>query len=125
MPAISPDESLFPILWCGFIMLASRRPATVNGPVLAFRGDPLSFVDLLPWLCVTVFAIGGLVAAMFFLRFLRGWQLERPDDEGSLLAQFRELHRNGEISAEEYREVRISLAEQMRPHGEEPPDESK
>jgi hypothetical protein len=82
--------------------------------VFAYRGDLLSFVDLLPWLCVTVFAIGGLVAALYFLRFLRNWQLEKPDDENTLLTKFRDMHRSGELSAEEYRDVRIRLAEQMR-----------
>lgn len=92
--------------------------------VFAFRGDPLSFIDLLPWLCVTVFAIAGLVAAMYFLRFLRNWQADEPDDESTMLARFRELHRKGELSAEEFREIRISLAEQMRRRADEiPPDE--
>ena len=87
--------------------------------MFAFRGDPLSFIDLLPWLCVTVFAIAGLVAAMYFLRFLRNWQADEPDDESTMLARFRELHRKGELSAEEFREIRISLAEQMRRRADE------
>ena len=92
--------------------------------VFAFRGDPLKFIDLLPWLCVTVFAIAGLVAAMFFLRFLRNWQLDEPDDESTMLARFRELRRKGELSEEEFREIRISLAEQMRRRADEiPPEE--
>jgi hypothetical protein len=76
-------------------------------------------VDLLPWLCITVFAIGGLVAALYFLRFLRDWQLDKPDDESTILGSFRELHRSGELSAEEFRVVRTSLAEQMKRREEE------
>jgi hypothetical protein len=93
--------------------------------VFAYRGDPLDFVTLLPWLCVTVFAIGGLVAALYFLRFLRNWQLEKPDDENSLLTKFREMHRAGELSAEEYRDVRIRLAEQMRDRTEESSEQER
>ncbi len=90
-----------------------------NIDVFAFRGDPLSFIDLLPWLCAMVFAIGALVAAMYFLRFLRNWQAEEPDNEQTMLTRFRELHRKGELSAEEFREIRISLAEQMRRRADE------
>jgi len=87
--------------------------------VLAYRADPLKFVEVLPWLCVTVFAIAGLIAALFLLRFLRNWQLDRPDDEHTLLNRFRDLHRSGELSEAEFREVRISLAEQMKRRAEE------
>ena len=97
----------------------------VNGIVLAFLGDPLKFVELLPWLCATVFALGGLVSALYFLRFLRGWQSEKPDDEETMLNQFRDLHQDGELSAEEFREVRVSLAEQMKRRAEESEPEKK
>ncbi len=93
-----------------------------NSDVFAFRGDPLKFVELLPWLCVTVFAVGGLIAALYFLRFLKNWQSEEPDDEQSLLVRFRDLHRKGKLSADEFREVRISLAEQMKRRAEESQD---
>ena len=87
--------------------------------MFAFRGDPLSFIDVLPWLCAMVFAVGLLIAAMYFLRFLRNWQTEEPDNEQSMLTRFRELHRKGELSAEEFREIRIRLAEQMRRRADE------
>lgn len=90
-----------------------------NIDVFAFRGDPLSFIDVLPWLCAMVFAVGLLVAAMYFLRFLRNWQAEEPDNEQTMLARFRELHRKGELSEAEFREIRISLAEQMRRRADE------
>src|SRR5262245_56136105 len=100
------------------LCLAPPTPILV-GSVFAYRGDPLDFVQLLPWLCVTVFAIGGLAAAVYFLRFLRKWQLEKPDDEQALLGQFRDLHRSGKLSADEFGKVRISLAEQMKRRAEE------
>jgi hypothetical protein len=87
--------------------------------VFAFRGDPLSFIDLLPWLCATVFAVGLLVAAMYFLRFLRNWQADEPDNEQTMLTRFRDLHRKGELSAEEFREIRFRLAEQMQRRADE------
>ena len=101
--------------------MRSCRPEerSSNIDVFAFRGDPLKFVDLLPWLCATVFALGGLVAVIFFLRFLRNWQADQPDDEKTMLTRFRDLHRKGELSAEEFREIRISLAEQMRRRADE------
>lgn len=91
----------------------------MNVFVVAYRADPLKIVDVLPWLCITVFAIGGLIAALYLLRFLRNWQLEKPDDESTLLNQFRDLQRSGELSEAEFREVRIRLAEQMRQRAEE------
>jgi uncharacterized membrane protein len=87
--------------------------------VFAFRGDPLKFIDALPWLCVTVFAMGLLVAAMFLFRFLRKMKFDDPDSEETLRAKFREMHRQGELSAEEYREVQVTLAEQMMRRAEE------
>src|SRR5262245_19570987 len=93
--------------------------------VFAYRGDPLDFVALLPWLCMTVFAIAGLVAALYFLRFLRNWEIEKPEDENSLLTKFREMHRSRELSAEEYRDVRIRLAEQMRDRVEESSEDQR
>ena len=87
--------------------------------VFAFRGDPLKFVDALPWLCVTVFAMGLLVGAMFLFRFLRNVKINEPDSEETLRAKFREMHRQGELSAQEYREIQVSLAEQMLRRAEE------
>ena len=81
--------------------------------MFAFYGDPLKFVDALPWLCATVFAMGLMIAAMFVLRFLRFWKLDEPESEESLRNKFREMHREEELTAEEYREVQLRLAEQM------------
>lgn len=93
--------------------------------MFAIRGDPLSFIDLLPWLCATVFAIGGLAGAIYFLRFLRNWELDKPDDENALLSKFRDMHHSGELSAEEYRDVRIRLAEQMKDRPDSTADEQR
>jgi hypothetical protein len=100
------------------------RPNAVPDPfakfdVFGFRGDPLKFVDALPWLCVTVFAMGLLIAAMFLFRFLRNIKLDEPDDAATLRAKFRELRQQGELTAEEYREIQVRLAEQVMRQAEE------
>lgn len=75
------------------------------------RRDPLAIVDVIPWLLLFLVLIGAGIAAVYFLRSLRNWQMADPDDPATLRAKFRELHRQGKLSAEEYREVQISLAE--------------
>jgi phosphoglycerol transferase MdoB-like AlkP superfamily enzyme len=86
--------------------------------VFAFRPDPLAIIDVLPWLFALIVAVVAVVAAAYFLRFLRHWQVGDPDNEQTLRARFRELHQQGLLSFEEYREIQITLAEQMRQHAE-------
>jgi hypothetical protein len=87
--------------------------------VFAFRRDALAFLDALPWLFMLLLAMGALVVAMYFLRQLKHWRLGDPVDEKQMLSQFRDLHKQGKLSAEEYRGVRFTLAEQMRRRAEE------
>ena len=87
--------------------------------LFAVRRDPLAIVDVIPWLLLFFVLIGLGAAAMYFLRFLRSWQLEDPSDPATLRARFRELHRQGELTVQEYREVQITLAEHAERRREE------
>lgn len=85
----------------------------------AVRGDPTVIVDAIPWLLVVFVLIGLGAAAVYFLRFLRHWQFDDPADPETLRTEFRELHRQGKLTAEEYREVQVTLAEQAERRREE------
>src|SRR5262249_39066338 len=87
--------------------------------VFAARPDPGAFVDVLPWVLLLLAGIGVVIAAAYLLRFLRHWKLDDPDNETTLLARFRELHRAGKLSFEEFREIQLNLAEQMERRSEE------
>ena len=87
--------------------------------LFAVQRDPLVIVDLIKWLLLFFVLVGLGAAAMYFLRFLRNWQLEDPSDPETLRTRFRELHRQGELTAQEYREVQITLAEQAERRREE------
>ena len=87
--------------------------------LFAVRRDPTVIVDLIPWLLGLFVLIGLGAAAVYFLRFLRNWQLEDPSDPESLRARFRELHRQGELTVQEYREVQLTLAEHAERRREE------
>ena len=46
-------------------------------------------------------------------RVLGRFEIEEPDNETTLLANFDELRRQGKLTYEEFREIQITLAEQM------------
>lgn len=46
-------------------------------------------------------------------KLLGKFEVEDPDDEQTLLARFDDLRRQGKLTYEEFREIQISLAEQM------------
>ena len=81
--------------------------------------DPTVIVDLIPWLLLLFVLIGLGAAAVYFLQFLRSWQLEDSTDPETLRSRFRKLHRQGELTAQEYREVQITLAEHAERRREE------
>ena len=51
-------------------------------------------------------------------KVLGRFEVEEPDDEPTLLANFDELRRQGKLTFEEFREIQISLAEQMEERAE-------
>ena len=46
------------------------------------------------------------------------FSVEEPDNETTLLANFNELRRQGKLTFEEFREIQITLAEQMEERAE-------
>jgi hypothetical protein len=72
------------------------------------------------WVGLFIVVVAGGIGLIISLRFLRNYQLENVYDEQSLLKNFRELHKQGKLSYEEFREVQIRLMEQMqKPDGDE------
>ena len=56
---------------------------------------------------------GGAAVVYWTYRWFRQSQ-EPPDDPGAHLSKFRELHRRGELTDEEFEAVRRRLHEQIR-----------
>ncbi|MCC7476627.1 MAG: hypothetical protein IT425_14655 [Pirellulales bacterium] len=74
----------------------------------AFFRHPLSQAAL--WFAV-IFALTAIFIAI--LRKWRGSAYEGQEDPNELLTKFRELHRRGGLSDDEYRTIKTKLARQI------------
>lgn len=79
------------------------------GRFLEFLESPVPRVIIL----LALTAVFVAVAAYVISSLRRGFR-DRGADASDLMTNFRELHNRGELSDEEYRTIKASLAERMR-----------
>jgi hypothetical protein len=114
--------------WAGIIRVQRNAPGGNQPRIL--RRRPTSVWDFLG---ESVFAWIGLCLALLILAgvvyWLRSWWREdagRAVDSNDLLTQFRELHREGDLTEEEFRSIKSRLTapappqQPPTPQGEEP-----
>lgn len=101
----------------GIIQATWMFPAENQPRVLRRRAT-----DVWDFLGASVFAWIGLCVALLFLAgvvyWLRSWWREdsgREADSNELLTQFRELHREGDLTDEEFRSIKSRLATEVSP----------
>lgn len=75
------------------------------------EAEPQKLVSLLLWLAALV----SLVAlAIYAIGRIRAKSAQQEHTSGELLSNFRELHSRGELSDEEFRTIRTTLAAQLQ-----------
>jgi hypothetical protein len=107
-----PVEHLLASAWSGIIRVQRIAPAENQPRVIRRRPtDVWDFVgeSFFAWigLCVALLILAGVVYR------LRSWWREdagRAVDSNELLTQFRELHREGDLTEEEFRSIKSRLA---------------
>jgi hypothetical protein len=116
-----PVQHLLASAWAGIIRVQGNAPAGNRPRVI--RRRPTEVWDFLgesffAWigLCVALLILAGVVYR------LRSWWREdagRAVDSNELLTQFRELHREGDLTEAEFRSIKSRLAAPKPP--ESPP----
>jgi hypothetical protein len=74
------------------------------------------FLETRPELLVLYFAVLAIVVAVaaYAIARLRGASAQQEPKAGELLSKFREMHSRGELSDAEFREIKTTLAAQLR-----------
>ena len=76
-------------------------------------------IEALKWGAVLLVVLLAGIAVLIFLRSRRPSKSAELDED-MMLIEFRELYRQGKLSAEEFRGIRMRLTEELRQRTERP-----